>query len=331
MDKISVVVPVYNVEDYLSKCLDSILSQTFQNIEVICVNDGSTDGSLNILEHYQKFDDRIKIVNKNNGGLSSARNAGFECAVGEYVMFVDSDDCISSVAVEKLYESAKEYMADVVVFDYIEGDNGYNKCQYKTMPNYKDKYKAQIFNAITLPDDSYKYFAVTAWTKLYRTKFMKDNNIKFCEGLYYEDVPFWAKVFCSAKNIIYLPEPFYFYNQGNADSIMRKNDERFFDVFRVYQLVFETFKKNNLYEKYKHTINLVAILNFLQKFEKIQPNLREEFFQKMKSFKVDADFKYYESGEFLDFEINAVRQFSTLETADYNIFCRIMGVQNDVQ
>lgn len=77
MDKISVVVPVYNVEDYLSKCLDSILSQTFQNIEVICVNDGSTDGSLNILEHYQKFDDRIKIVNKNNGGLSSARNAGF--------------------------------------------------------------------------------------------------------------------------------------------------------------------------------------------------------------------------------------------------------------
>ena len=112
---ISVIVPIYNVEEYLPKCLDSILNQTFSNIEIICVNDGSTDGSRKVLEEYKKRDFRIKIVDKENGGLSSARNAGMKVAVGEYYSFIDSDDWIDKTMLEKLYENMTTLNTDISI------------------------------------------------------------------------------------------------------------------------------------------------------------------------------------------------------------------------
>ena len=112
-EKVSVIVPVYNVEQYLARCLDTVLAQTYENLEVICVNDGSTDNSLNILEHYARFDSRIKIVNKENGGLGSARNAGIKEAEGKYILFLDSDDYIASFAVEHLVKNAEKNNADI--------------------------------------------------------------------------------------------------------------------------------------------------------------------------------------------------------------------------
>ena len=113
--EISVVVPVYNVEKYLKQCLDSILVQTFSNIEIICVNDGSTDNSRKILEEYKKRDFRIKIVDKKNGGLSSARNAGMKVATGEFYSFIDSDDWIDKTMLEKLYENITALNTDISI------------------------------------------------------------------------------------------------------------------------------------------------------------------------------------------------------------------------
>lgn len=329
MAKVSIIVPVFNVENYLATCLDNLLAQTFDDIEIICVNDGSMDNSLNILQHYKKFDKRISILNKSNGGLSSARNLGLKHAKGDYILFVDSDDYISTTAVEMLYKKAIDNSADVVVYDYIEGDYGYNKCQYQTMPNYKNEYGNKIFNAESLPDDSYKYFAVTAWSKLYKKELIEEFKIKFYKGLCYEDVPFWSEIFINAKKMVYLPVPLYFYNQGRSDTIMKKNDKRCFDVIPIFEKVISIFENSQFWNKYKDTVMLVTMMNLLKKFEIISPEYRKEYFEKIKNLKLDIDFSIYENDTYLDFEKNYVRQFSTLETADYGIFCQIMGVQNN--
>ena len=114
MAEVSIVVPVYNVEKYLSFCLETLVNQTFKDIEIICVNDGSTDSSPMILEHYANYDKRIKIINKKNGGLSSARNTGIEAAGGKYIAFVDSDDMVSHFLVEKSIELIKKSKADFI-------------------------------------------------------------------------------------------------------------------------------------------------------------------------------------------------------------------------
>ena len=118
--KISIIIPVYNVEDYLSQCLDSVLSQDFDDFEVICVNDGSTDNSLIILEKYAKLDSRIKIISQINGGLGSARNTGLKHANGEYVMFIDSDDYISEGSLKKIYYNAVSNNSDIVIFEFCQ-------------------------------------------------------------------------------------------------------------------------------------------------------------------------------------------------------------------
>ncbi len=117
MAKVSVIVPVYNVEKYLEECIESLINQTLTDIEIICINDGSTDNSLKILEELQKKDNRIKIINQKNSGVSSARNNGIENATGEYIGFVDSDDWIDSDYYEKLYNTAKKYNSDIAAGD----------------------------------------------------------------------------------------------------------------------------------------------------------------------------------------------------------------------
>ena len=127
--KISIVVPVYNVEKYLSKCLESLISQTLADIEIICINDGSTDKSLEILENYASKDNRVKIINQENQGVSTARNNGLACANGEYVTFVDSDDWLESNSCEELYNKAIQTNSDIVLFSH-----------YDVFPNKKTPY-----------------------------------------------------------------------------------------------------------------------------------------------------------------------------------------------
>ncbi len=176
MAKISVIVPVYNVEPYLPQCLDSLIEQTFKDIEIICVNDGSTDGSLNILNHYAAKDSRIKVIDKPNGGVSSARNSGLDAAQGEYISFVDSDDWLKRNAYEEIIMSAKKHV-DMVIFGYYEFLEG-NLTETGAKKVLKQFEQEKIpFEKLVLN------FCNSIWDKIYRRDFLQKNHLRFQEHL----------------------------------------------------------------------------------------------------------------------------------------------------
>ncbi len=213
--KISIVVPVYNVEKYLKRCLDSLVNQTLKDIEIICVNDGSKDNSLNILEEYAKKDNRIVILNQKNAGLSAARNTGMEIAKGEYIGFVDSDDWVDLDFFEKLYIAAKNNDCDIAVADFIREHPTKKKKRLNIT-------KEEIFEK---PEDKYlackTYREGCVWNKIYRTEFLKRIDLKFVVGMYYEDRDFTARSLFYSKKLITVPDTYYRYFV-NPKSIVKK-------------------------------------------------------------------------------------------------------------
>ncbi len=319
MAEVSIIIPVYNVEKFLARCLETVIIQTFKDIEIICVNDGTTDCSLKILEQYAKLDNRIKIINKENGGLSSARNAGVREATGKYLLFVDSDDWISSVTVEKLYNNAEKNNADVVVFNYLMGDSQLKDVRPIVIMEYKDMYKDNPFNIDNMSELSYKEIPVTTWCKFYRTDLVKD-NILFYEDMIYEDVPFWADVYVRAKRITYLPEFLYYYRTGRSDQITSFSDKRIFDIIKGYQRVQTTLEHFNYWEKYKHAVQLLMMMDLMMKLRMIEPQYRQELFNTYKSLPVEIDFDYYKTQKLLSFEEAGVMLYKKLLDLSYDEF-----------
>lgn len=290
MVKVSLVIPVYNVEKYLARCLDYCINQTYQNLEIICVNDGSTDNSLTILDHYKTLDNRIQVINKENGGLSSARNVGIAASVGKYIMFVDSDDFISTVAVEKLLKYAEQYNSDIVVFDYVH-NNGKNFINISVDKNCI--IPGEVFNIDTLDGSAYNEVPVSAWCKFYNADFLKDNEIFFDEGLIFEDVAFFSKVYTTAKRIVYLNESFYSYTLSREGQIMERRDDKLFDIFAIHKIVKDTLMKSGYYEKCKFVVNLNLISDIMWKFNIIKKELKPLFFNKIKEANFSIDVNVY--------------------------------------
>lgn len=213
MDLISVVVPVYNVRQYLEKCINSILSQTYENFELILVNDGSTDGSDIICEEYKNKDSRIIVLNKENGGLSSARNAGIDICKGKYVCFVDSDDFVTNTYLEYLYGMIVEHNSQMAICSayWWVDENSYELCQYETSIclNREDTYKL-IFS-------KEKWFGVFAWNKMYMTELFK--GVRYPEGYYFEDSGTTYKLIHKCDLISVGYEPHYYYRQQREGQI----------------------------------------------------------------------------------------------------------------
>lgn len=215
MIKVSVVVPVYNVAEYLPKCVDSLIAQTYKNIEIILVDDGATDHSGSICDGYQSKDERIKVIHKENGGLSSARNAGIDAATGEYIAFVDSDDFVAEGYIEKLLSACLENGCKVSACAYYEyysqDDKRFVGGESSTVKSREDAVK-DIF---TMKNE----ICVVAWNKLYAKELFADNKIRYPKGKIHEDV-FTTYKFCAAADkVAYINEPLYFYVQ-RAGSIM---------------------------------------------------------------------------------------------------------------
>lgn len=225
MEKISVIVPVYNVEKYLHRCIDSILSQTYRNLEIILVNDGSTDNSGEICEWYKEQDKRIKVIHKKNGGQSSARNAGLEIATGEYVAFVDSDDWIIDNMYEYLLGLIKKTESDVATIDFIFArDETENKYRYsKKKINIKVYENKEILREYLIEGTirgSYSFCR-----NLYKRKLFK--NVKFPNGKINEDIVTNYKVLMNAKRQVKSNYIGYFYFQGGVSTTragLRKKD-----------------------------------------------------------------------------------------------------------
>lgn len=228
--KISIIVPVYNVEKYLSTCLDSLINQTLKDIEIICVNDGSTDGSLEILNEYAKKDTRIKIITQKNQGLSMARNNGLKEAKGEYISFIDSDDWIDTKMYEKMYQQATEDNTEIVVCNLklVRGSD-------EELNDYWPIKKNGLINREEAQSYLFKYPSY-AVNKIYKKNFLIKNNLQFIKGILYEDVPFWVLAILNVSRISYCIDYLYHYRLSREDAITKKKSEKQFDVIKVVDI-----------------------------------------------------------------------------------------------
>lgn len=231
--KVSVIIPVYKVEKYLDACLNSVENQTYGDIEIICVNDGSPDNSGEILKKHREKDNRITIIEQENKGLSAARNAGMKLATGKWIYFVDSDDMIAPYAIEKVVDSAKKYDADMVKFEKINFEDG----QEINITDYPYQKSTPELFEIQRGKNPFEFFdmkEVYAWERLYKRSFLEENNINFKEGVICEDVLFTWKCELYAKKLVKDPNAYYFYRANRKGSIMDsdfKNLERRLESF----------------------------------------------------------------------------------------------------
>lgn len=261
---VSLVVPVYNVEKYLAACLDSLLSQTLKELEIIAVNDGSTDNSPKILEEYQKNDSRIKVIHKKNGGLGDARNAGLSHVSGKYVMFLDSDDWLNEKALEEMVEVATKNDLDVVItpfiFEYLEGSKKFEINVQKNKVFEGEEVKGFLIRKLIgpLPHEGNSIDELnSAANKLYRVDIIKKNNLFFVsERQYYgEDLVFNLNYFKCADKVIVLDKAFYHYRKDINTSLTTRYRVNLFKM------------RLNLYEFLERFIEQSSNYNYKDSFE----------------------------------------------------------------
>ena len=283
---LSVIIPVYNVENYLNECLDSVTSQTLEDMEIICIDDGSTDNSPNILKEYQKKDSRIKIITKENGGQATARNLGIKEAQGEYIAFVDSDDFIEPTMFEKLYTKAKDNNLDIAMCKIATFDNQTEEIKdnvwYYMLGVFRD-FDKDIFNHKDTKEFTC-HIAVTPYNKLYKTTLLKENNILFPEGLIFEDEKFFYDTYLRAKRVSIVDEFLYYYRinrKGSTVDTIKDND--FSDIVPISKLIRETFKETDNYEDYKILLSNRFIHLQLARFTQTSQKYKETFFNLLKS------------------------------------------------
>lgn len=249
--KISVIVPVYNVEKYLAQCLDSILNQTLKEIEVICINDGSKDSSKEILEQYMKKDSRIMIINKTNGGYGAACNAGLRMTRGRYVSIIEPDDYIDEKMYEDMYNLAEQNNAQIVksaFYEYTDPKDGAIESLKKI--NWSEEYDMPEGRIFQLTECSQlMYFHPSIWSCIYSREFLKEKNIKFVEakGAGWVDNPFQTETLCLANRIFYTDNAYYYYrltNPGSSSNIVNMSNP-----FDRSDEVHEFLEKNQIKDK----------------------------------------------------------------------------------
>lgn len=238
---ISIIIPIYNVEKYLSQCLDSVINQTYKDLEIICVNDGSPDNSLKILEEYRKKDERIKIINQENQGLAGARNTGIDNAQGEFVFFLDSDDWLPLNAIELLYNKQKKENADII----IAGRNTItSKNEQKFLPrDYKENLDFKKYIKKSFKDGS---FRPSSCGKLYKKEIIKENKIYFPRGLLYEDLIFVIKFLYYSKKIVILREYIFNYRFEREGSIINSVNKKDMDCLKSVEELERFFREKKL-------------------------------------------------------------------------------------
>lgn len=275
--KVSIIVPIYNVESYLGRCLDSLLSQSFREIEIIAVNDGSTDKSSEILKDYSERDNRIVSIEKENGGVSSARNTGLLQANGQYIGFVDPDDWIDKEMYEELYHSAIHEKADIVMCTYIREFGTHSKEKKFNMPQkvcYKnEEVKHEIMRRLVGPineeiaNPELLDAWGTVWSKLYRADMIKENNINFTDldiiGTN-EDSLFNIHTFYYANTFVFLNQPYYHYWRANETSVTAGYKPNLKDQwFNLYGMIEGFLNEKNMQSDFYLALNNRICLNTL--------------------------------------------------------------------
>ncbi len=297
MPKISVIVPVYNTEKYLEKCIKSILIQKMQDFEIIIVNDGSTDNSESIIKKYKtKYSNKIKFYNKPNGGLSDARNFGVKKATGEYLCFIDSDDYID----EKLFGDLEKYISkhvDLVKYKCIKVNEEYKEIEKVDGPVFECKSGEDAFNELYAKD----VFIETAWLYLYKREFYINNNFVFPTNKYHEDWAIVPYIILSAKTVISTNVYGYYYVQS-SNSITRNNSDkkickRAYDMLEHYDNLIKKIEKKNgqAIENFKMYMSNCLIL----KLEELPLRYHKKYIKELKKRKITDNIKVRNVKQFI--------------------------------
>lgn len=242
MNRISIVIPVYQVENYIKRCLDSILSQTYSNLEIILIDDGSRDMSGKICDEYVIKDSRVKVIHQDNAGVSVARNKGLDICTGDYVTFVDSDDFLEPLMYEKMMEKVTEYNCDVVMCDCVKDDG-------VIQTPYTHDIRAGFYNYNQLKEEYYPHLlmmenveypaTISNWLILFKREVA--SNIRYIEGVRYsEDLLFGAQLLYNAKSFYYMKGEFYYHYWMNSDSASHTFKE---DKWEDYKVLYEKSRK----------------------------------------------------------------------------------------
>ena len=279
MPKVSVVVPVYNVEIYLRECMDSLVRQTLREIEIICVNDGSRDGSPAILREYAEKDPRIILIDQENGGYGRAMNAGIDRASGEYLGIVEPDDYISLSMFEDLYRAAEENSLDLVKADFYRfttAENGDRTLRYTRLSQRAEDY-GRVFRPVEEKESF--FFVMNTWAGIYRLPFLREHGIRHHEtpGASFQDNGFWFQTFLYAQRAMILPVPCYRVRRDNPNSSV-KNPGKVYAMNREYDFIRGILERNpTVWDEMKQVYWRQRILNCGATLNRIAPELRNEY------------------------------------------------------
>ncbi len=276
---VSIIIPVCNVEKYLRECLDSAVNQTLKEIEIICVNDGSTDGSLEILEEYAKKDNRIKVIDKENAGYGHAMNIGMDMAKGEFIGIIESDDYVEPNMFERLFQVAVENNLDFVKSDfyrfYGEGDNLIK--EYNKVARIDENYNVVLDSS---KDHKVFQFLMNTWSGLYRTSFLRNNNIRHNEtpGASFQDNGFWFKCNVCGKRIMVINEAFYMNRRDNPDSSVY-NPQKVYCGNVEYDYIYEYLREKGVLKDFLEVFVFKKFHTYKFTIERIADELRKEYIQ----------------------------------------------------
>ncbi len=276
--RVSILVPIYNVERYLDQCLQSLVNQTLKDIEIICLNDGSTDKSLEIIQKYAKDDPRIVIIDKPNSGYGDSMNQGLKRATGEYIGIVESDDWIELDAFEKMYLLASANDVDIVKAGYYFNKNGKDRNSLFINP-------ADAGRVIDPLRHTWLFVIPPAiWSGIYRREFLEQNQINFLPtpGASYQDTSFSFKAWATAKRAYVTNEPFLHYRIDNESSSVN-NPGKVFNVCYEYEEIAKYLRKHGLYDELAPLMQLTKFYTYMWNIFRLKTNLLPEFLKRVKA------------------------------------------------
>ena len=268
---ISIIMPVYNCEKYLKECLDSLLEQTLKDIEIICIDDESTDNSYQILCDYKAKDKRIKIYKQKHSNAGNARNIGIQKSRGEYLLFLDSDDFFEKDLCSKTYNAAHSNDIDILLFGAYKYDNETKeKTKYTSLLDTKYAPLNEVFSPFDVKEHLYHITSAAPWCKLFKASFIKKNNIKFQPLSNANDVYFSRTAFALANKMYAIDEPLVNYRVNHGNNTQKNKYKDPLAFIRAYKKVKETLEKNKLFGTYYQTYMNVLITEIVYNYNTIQ-------------------------------------------------------------
>jgi glycosyltransferase involved in cell wall biosynthesis len=323
MVKVSVIVPVYNTQEYLTDCLLSLVKQTLREIEIIVVNDGSTDGSLDIIQSFAKdYPDKIVVLNKENGGQATARNMGIQHSSGEYIGFVDSDDYVHPDMYKEMYEVAKASDCDLVECNY-----DYLKLKNKKLVSLKKrgrtrKYKNQA--------DMFLDPMVAPWNDLYKSSVLKNSGVLFPEGYIYEDTSFFIKMIPFIHKSEFIDKSFVYHMYRETSTMNTNKSKRVADIFSVLNDIITFYKEYNLWNEYQTEVEYfclkILLCSSLQRISLVRNRqIRKELLEETLKM-LSTQFSNYKENPYLQQGLKS-RYMKSITKYNIHLFSNLLYLQ----